>query len=227
MKHIAFFGGSFNPIHKGHINLAKNVINSLNLDMLYFIPNSNPPHKDKLSLSFDLRSDLIKLSIKKENKIKISDIEKDPSIKHYTFNTLSRLKEQFKNDKIYFILGKDSLYNIHTWYKGFSILDICSLICIDRNEDVYNKINSNKDTINYIDKHKIILNEDFIVDKIALDTNKIIFIPCTKYDISSSNIRDNLKKYYETHDSLFLDNLKKDLDINILNKILELNLYKE
>ncbi len=227
MKHIAFFGGSFNPIHKGHLTLAKNVIDLLNLDMLYFMPNSNPPHKDKLSLSFDLRSKLISLAIDKESKIAISDIEKDPSIKHYTFNTLSALKEQYKDDKIYFILGQDSLYNLHTWYKGFSILDICSLICLYRNEDIYNKIDTNKETIDYIEKHKYILDTKKIDKDISyLNTNKIIFIPTSCFDISSSNIRANLKAYYNSHDSKALDNLKNFLDAKVLSKILELNLYK-
>lgn len=107
---IGIFGGSFNPIHNGHINLCKELLDNNYLDVIYLMPNATPPHKNNVQTSFMHRLNMIKLAIKNIENLKILDCEKDSTIKHYTYNTLENLKTIFKDDELFFIMGADS-YN--------------------------------------------------------------------------------------------------------------------
>lgn len=187
MRNIAFFGGAFDPIHKDHLSLCLKIRKLLKLDLIYIIPNGAPPHKNTLQQSFTIRQKLVSLAIKKYNFIKLLDLEQDPKVTHYTYNSLTQLKQSFEQDRIFFIMGQDSLYNLHTWYKGFDLLELASLIVIYRRG-----LNMTIDPLvqDFIQKHAV------NYQNYNYKTNKLILIKQSMHNISSSMLRAKLKLCY-------------------------------
>ena len=99
---IGVFGGAFNPVHNGHINLALHYFNELELDKILFIPTASPPHKsdDDFAPKED-RINMLSLAISSFDKFEISDIEFKLTGKSYTYLTLSELEKIYKNAEFY------------------------------------------------------------------------------------------------------------------------------
>lgn len=124
---IAIFGGSFNPIHKGHILVANDAISLLDLDELYFVPAYKNPFK-KINDYVDVnhRINMIKLAINNP-KMKISDFEAKRIYDSYTIDTVRHFVNKFPNDEIYLLIGSDNLNSLHKWK---DIDDIAKLVKI-------------------------------------------------------------------------------------------------
>ena len=113
---IGIFGGTFNPIHSGHLIIAQEIFNRKNLDKIIFVPNAMPPHKNSSELAnASLRFKMLNLAIKNNDFFESDDFE----IKHngysYTINTLGYLQTKYPADTLFFIIGADSLFEIHLW----------------------------------------------------------------------------------------------------------------
>ncbi len=177
---IGIFGGSFNPIHKGHIKIVEFVLKKLNLDKIIIIPLGIPALKkiefeDKIhrynmcNLAFE---DLIK-----SNKIEVSKIELDDDTISYTYDTLLKIKNKYPNDKIYEIIGEDSAMRLYEWKNYKDILKEAQIVVINRYEKKFLNISEN-------DKMKIQEYKD-----------KLIYIDTPYLKYSSTEIRDRLKKH--------------------------------
>ena len=123
---IGIFGGTFNPIHNGHLNLAKEALKQLKLDKIFFVPTYIPVHKevdDKIGLRDRLH--MLRLAIKGNGRFAVSEYEVKRRRKIYSIDTLKYFKKRFGNKAgLYFIIGSDSLGEIHTWKdieKAFSL----------------------------------------------------------------------------------------------------------
>ncbi len=137
MRHVAFYGGSFNPIHTGHLETARYVLDEssgLGVDEFYFMPNASPPHKNTVKLPFLERVGMIEAALADahDERLKISMIEQDSSVSHYTFDTLTALQEQFSGCKLSFIMGMDSLLDLHTWKRGYELITLANIIVLPR-----------------------------------------------------------------------------------------------
>ncbi|SFW05757.1 Nicotinate-nucleotide adenylyltransferase [Chlamydia abortus] len=111
---IGIFGGSFDPIHKGHLLVASEAIKSLDLDCLYFVPaNKNPFKKDKSYASNLHRINMIKLAIKDNPKMQISEFETNRNCISYTIDTVKYFRNKFKDDDLYLLIGSDNLNSLH------------------------------------------------------------------------------------------------------------------
>ncbi len=178
MKHVGILGGTFDPIHNGHIKLATNAYNQLGLDELWFMPAPNPPHKQgRLITDFDDRYNMIKLAIKDEgNKFLCSDFEKGRSGKSYTSDTLLKLNKLYPDNHFHFIMGADSLFEILTWHEPQTIFKLATLSVARRD------YNYNSDSISeYANKLRKKYNASI----------ELIDAQCI--DISSERIRAYLK----------------------------------
>ena len=125
-KRIGLFGGTFNPIHYGHIKMAEAARKEYKLDIVYFIPCGTPPHKLKKDLlPAKKRFDLLKEAIKGEKYFKVLDVEIKKKTKAYTINTVKQFLGIYSNKslkiQLYFLIGKDEFENLHTW-KNFKEL---------------------------------------------------------------------------------------------------------
>lgn len=130
MKKIGIMGGTFNPIHYGHLILAEQARDGVNLDQVIFIPAKMSPFKiNQITASEQHRYTMVKLAIEKNKRFTLSDIElKGPEIS-YTVQTLKACRDLFNEDvKIYFICGTDSFLSMESWREAKTIFNNFSLI---------------------------------------------------------------------------------------------------
>ena len=133
MKRIAFYGGSFDPLHRGHLTIARKLTEVFELDEFVFIPAFHAPHKkDKKPTSAFHRFAMLALATKDEAKIKVSKMELDVPHKPYTFETLTRLKNELTKTQIFFVMGADSWAEITTWREWEKVLTLVNIIVVTR-----------------------------------------------------------------------------------------------
>lgn len=133
MAKIGLLGGTFDPIHDGHINIAKEAYKQLNLDELWLIPVLNNPFTKNITATNEQRIEMIRLATVSYPFMKICDIElnKDPNVKSYTYDTLKDLKKQYSHD-FYFIIGYDQAEQFEHWYKAKEISKLAQLVVFAR-----------------------------------------------------------------------------------------------
>ena len=133
MKSIAFFGGSFDPVHNGHLAIARELTTIFALDEFVFIPAFHAPHKpDRKPTSAYHRHAMLSLATIDEPKISISSMELEMPERPYTVETLERLKVSLKNTRIFFVMGADSWMDIRTWREWEKVLTMTNHIVVTR-----------------------------------------------------------------------------------------------
>ncbi|MCY7347042.1 MAG: nicotinate-nucleotide adenylyltransferase [Pyrinomonadaceae bacterium] len=132
-RRVAFYGGSFDPLHNGHLTIARKLTELFSLDEFFFVPASHAPHKkDKQPTSAFHRLAMISLATKDESKIKVSTIELDAPEKPFTFETQTKLKNELANTEIFFVIGADSWAEIDTWREWEKVLTLTNIIVVTR-----------------------------------------------------------------------------------------------
>ncbi len=135
MGKIGLFGGTFDPIHMGHIALAKRVLEQFGLDKIIFIPAGNPPHKSaKKVTDKQHRYKMVQLATEDEPSFFVSDFELLSSTPNYSYLTISHFKQQFAGDEIFFIVGGDSFRDFPDWKNYKTLLSLCTFIVVPRPE---------------------------------------------------------------------------------------------
>lgn len=192
------FGGSFNPVHNGHINICEWCQEEYNFDEVLLIPTNIPPHKVANDMaSGQDRINMLKLATYGLDYVTISDIELLETGVSYTYLTIDKLKQIYKNDALYLIIGSDMLFMFDKWVNYEQILENVTLITGARHENEYQKLLDKKDSFGkYKDK----------IDIINLDIK----------DISSTDIREIIK-------SNIL--IEEKISIEVFDYIKEKNLY--
>jgi len=166
---IGILGGTFNPIHNGHLLLAKGALEKLSLDKLIFLPTYQAKHKVSLPEDFFSRVKMISLAIQSQDNFLVDMQEIFLRKSSYTYYSLKMLHKKYVNSILFFVIGADSYNNFHTWYRWEELFSLANFIVVNRgNEKIDNA---------YID-----LNPNYLKSVIKLN----IFIP----DISSSEIRN-------------------------------------
>ncbi|MBE7018976.1 MAG: nicotinate (nicotinamide) nucleotide adenylyltransferase [Ruminococcaceae bacterium] len=128
---IGVFGGTFDPVHQGHIELCKTAIDALGLDLLYVMPNGNPPHKEDRTDGID-RLNMVKIAFSDIDKVKISDYEIRKEAHSYTYETLTDFKKEHPDDEIYFLMGMDNLDYFPKWKHPEVICTLAKLVFFGR-----------------------------------------------------------------------------------------------
>ncbi len=198
---IGILGGSFDPIHKGHMYMALMAKKYMNLDLVYIIPAGHSPNKDenKMTKSSD-RLEMCRLACKKQEGIIVSDIEIKSRETSYTYKTIKKVHELEPCHELYFIMGADSLDYFEKWKKPEIIAKYSDIVVVNR--DLYSK----KDLEEKIAR----INKIFPA--------KIHVLDCPKMDISSTKIRD-----YIRHKDM--GNASEMLDGTVLSYIKENRIY--
>lgn len=130
---IAFYGGSFDPLHVGHLTIAHKLSEVFMLDEFVFIPAFHAPHKkDRKPTSAFHRFAMLALATNDEEKIKISRMEIELPEKPYTIETLTRLKNELPDAEIFFVMGADSWQDITTWREWEKVLTLVNIIVVTR-----------------------------------------------------------------------------------------------
>lgn len=132
----AMFGGSFDPIHSGHVSLAHAFTEKLGLDRVLIVPTFIPPHKiKKTSVTPEQRLDMCRLAFEGEKGYEVCDIEIRRQGASYTYMTLEQLSRSYPGDELYLITGADMFMTIHQW-KNPEIIFRLAIVCgVPRNDD--------------------------------------------------------------------------------------------
>lgn len=182
---IAIFGGSFDPVHFGHLNLATQVQDELEFEEFIFLPCGEPPHKEKLLFSQNKRLKILNLALNNSSKFMISDYEFNGKIS-YTIDTLRYFNKKYKN--ICFIMGSDSFMDMPNWEHYLEFKNLINILVIDRGVEITNlcefqkttNIDEFKNTIGkvYFFKNELInISSTIIRSKILQQENLSGFVP--------------------------------------------------
>ena len=199
-KKIGIIGGTFDPVHNGHLKAAEIVFEQMDLDELIFIPAYVAPHKvDIETAPSQDRLNMVKLAISNNKNFKCSDIEIKRKGISYTYDTLKSLKEtSFAEDELFFVIGMDSFLELNTWKNLLGILSLATLIVATRPgfeeavEEASKSISENKN-------------------------NRIKYLNAPGLGISSTEIRDKIQNN---------DSLEEALPNSVIKYIKEHGLYK-
>lgn len=200
---IGILGGTFNPIHNGHIELAKYCQKELLLDKVIFIPTYTPPHKASTELAeCEHRLNMCRLALKNTLCFEVSDIEIQRRGKSYSYQTLTSLKEIYPNDSLYFIMGADMFLTLANWKNPEIIFQKAQIVAIPRSQ-------SNKsDLLRYYDT---------VLKPLGADA--VILDDCVT-QVSSTFIRDKLRQGD-------FSEIKKLIDKNVFEYIQNNNIYRK
>ncbi|WP_373731753.1 nicotinate-nucleotide adenylyltransferase [Bacteroides heparinolyticus] len=201
---IGILGGTFDPVHKAHIEIALAAQRELSLDEVWFMPSYHPPHKANTKISsYEERLDMLELALLHYPQFKICELEAGRSEHSYTSVSLALVRKMYPTDEFYFIMGADSLFEIKTWYQYEKIFSLATLVVIDRA---------------YEQEHEELrkLQKEYE----NLYQCKIFILNLPQINISSTEIRGNIKK------NLFQNTKNNDMiDERVLEYIKEKQLY--
>ena len=199
-RKIGILGGTFNPIHVGHLLLAQNALEYCGLDEVLIMPSGCSYFKNPMEVAPTAdRVNMTALAIEDNDRFELSRIEADREGNSYTFETLDILCEQNPDTRYYYIIGADTLFSMETWKKPDAIFNKCTVVCARRNNLTENEL---EDKAGYLREH-------FKADVILMDIDEI--------PISSTFIRKQISqgkscRYY--------------LDDKVIKYIKEHELYK-
>ena len=200
MSKVGIMGGTFNPIHLAHTEMAKVCLRQQDLDKILFMPSKNPPHKkDKSILPENERAVMVKLAVSEYDKFVFSDFALQRKGTPYTADTLRLLQEENPDDNYYFIMGADSLLYLDKWYRPQEILKRAVILAIGRDGSTPDELK---------EKRKELIKQ--------YDKADIRFVHMRQMDISSSMIREGI-----AHG----ENMEKYLDKEVWNYINANGLY--
>ena len=142
-KKIGIMGGTFDPIHMGHLILGEQSFEQLHLDKVLFMPSGNPPHKRNRTgrASDGQRVDMVRLAIEDNPHFELSLAEMHETGYTYTYRTLEELKEQNPDTDYYFIIGADSLFTFDEWKEPARICRACTLVVAVRDHASSDELN--------------------------------------------------------------------------------------
>lgn len=201
---IGIMGGTFDPIHNGHLMLGEYAFRQFELDEIWFMPNGNPPHKQSnQSRRTDAheRGQMVSLAISNNPVFKLQDYEINRTEISYSYQTMEYFTKEYPNDQFYFIIGADSLFSFDTWVHPERIVKCCTILAAYRDDMNEPKVMQKK-----IDE----LNKRYHAD-IRLMITPLVHA-------ASSDLRKKLQQGQD---------VSNDIPENVLSYIEEHQLYRE
>ncbi len=184
MARTGLFGGTFNPVHRGHLHLAEEAFTALGLDRLIFIPSNIPPHKDAGNLCSNTdRFEMCRLAAEDRPGFEVSDFEQRQGGKSYSVYTVGHFSEQYPDDELYFIVGSDMLMCFDKWYRFEDILKKVTLAVVSREYDDHEKLRQKASELSDYGKITVLSAEPFPVssteirERIACGQNYSCYLP--------------------------------------------------
>ena len=173
MANIAIYGGTFNPVHIGHINLLDRFIKALDFDKVIVIPTNIPPHKEVyITADADTRFEMCKSAFA-DKKVVVSDIELKREDKSYSYDTVLQLKEIYPDDEFFFLMGSDMFLYLEKWYRYDDLKKCVTFCAAARNQEDRRRL----------DEHAL---------KLEKNGAKTVVIDIDIIDISSAQIREKI-----------------------------------
>lgn len=169
---IGILGGTFDPIHMGHLMIAEYIRDDFAFDKIIFVPAGNPPLKNYIITSKKDRLNMVKLAIEDNPYFLCCDLEMKNHGKSYTVDTVEKIKEKYPSEEIFFILGQDAAIDLNLWHRYEDFVRETNLIVVSRDME----------------------QKDEIRGKYAHLNPKFVFVDTPSIEISSTKIRDRIKQ---------------------------------
>ena len=164
---IGLFGGTFDPPHRGHIAVAADVADALDLDQVLWIPAGQPPHKSLVGAApLAVRLEMTRAAVKVDSRFEVSDIEVGRRGVSYTLDTVRALRENYPGTILFLIIGTDQFREFGTWRNPEKLLELAELVVMDRGGQS---------------------GQDYVTE--AGDVGKAFFVSVDRVDISSTDVR--------------------------------------
>ena len=178
---IGVYGGSFDPVHFGHLKTANSIKNELNFERLFLLPCFEPVHKNSLHYSSIERLKMLSLAIKEFPSLEIDTREIDRGGSSFMIDTLIELLEEYKENNICLIIGMDSLISFKTWKKWDQFASLVHLIVLPRISD--------QPSQNSLDTFELAIDKN----DLKIKPNGLLYFSNSELiDISSTDIRDRI-----------------------------------
>lgn len=133
-ERIGILGGTFNPIHEGHIAMARAALQNAHLDRVLILPDGTPPHKTGIADAED-RWRMVSVAVVHEKGLEASRLELDREGTTYTYDTLKALTKAYPRADLFYIIGTDTLMELHTWFRSDDVLHMCTFLVCPRRTD--------------------------------------------------------------------------------------------
>lgn len=193
-KKIAYYGGTFDPVHIGHLSVARTLVDLFGLERFVFLPAFHAPHKpDSPPTGGFHRFAMLCLATECEPRILVSDLELRTGEKRFTIDTLGHLRAEHPKDKIFFVMGADSWADILTWRRWEEVLLAASHIVVSRpgysleidhvSDAVRGRITDLRGLRSFAD-----------VAAQLEDADRIYFTDAVNFDVSATEIREDVKE---------------------------------
>lgn len=188
MQLIGLLGGTFNPIHFGHLRMAQELADALNLAEIRFIPAANPPHKAAPTVSAQQRAEMVQLAIADNSLLKLDTRELNRQGASYTIDTLISVREELgESVSICLMMGSDAFTKLDSWHRWNELLNYCHIILVQRP--------SSQSQAKLSEQLTALLSEHYTenVDDLAEKTTGYMHMQqITAQDISATHIREKL-----------------------------------
>jgi nicotinate (nicotinamide) nucleotide adenylyltransferase len=196
-KRVAFYGGTFDPVHCGHLTIAKRLVEMFELEEFYFVPAFHAPHKpDRSPTSAYHRFAMLAAATSGDPKLKVSQIELKRREKRYTIDTLNELKAELPNAQIFFVMGADSWADIRTWRDWEKLLMLTNHIVVSRpgyeisfdhvTDEIRQRILDSRGTPED--------QRSKIKDQRSPDETRIFVTDAVQLDVSATEIREDVRE---------------------------------
>jgi nicotinate-nucleotide adenylyltransferase len=187
---IGIFGGTFDPVHYGHIKPALAIKQKLKLTQIRFVPNRAPPHRESPWLNVEQRLSLLTAALCDVPDVVIDRRELDRVGPSYMVDTVLSIKDDFPGERFVLIIGMDVFYDIAKWHRWKSLIDLCHIVVTTRPGFELNEVAKRMSTEDYqFLADNITDNTDALMQQ---DAGKILLQSVPQLDISATRIREML-----------------------------------
>jgi nicotinate-nucleotide adenylyltransferase len=126
---ILLFGGTFDPVHRGHLAILETIVESRPFDRVILIPSHQPPHKDEASASGEDRVAMLRLAVTGDDRFEVDELEVNREGRSYTIDTVFALRERFGEDvKLHWLIGADMLADLAKWYRATDLVEMMEFV---------------------------------------------------------------------------------------------------
>ena len=182
---IGILGGTFDPVHFGHLRTGLDVVEQLSLDQLRLIPCAIPPHRIEPVANAKQRRMMLELAIKNHPKLLVDDRELSREGPSYTVDTLLSLREDFPDTPLFLLMGTDAFCSLPSWSRWQEIIDLAHIVVMQRADEAFLL---SDELQAFYDKHQAKPAD------IELNAGKIWSVPVTQMSISATAIREALEQ---------------------------------
>ncbi|MGA9853560.1 MAG: nicotinate-nucleotide adenylyltransferase [Gammaproteobacteria bacterium] len=182
MRKIGIFGGTFDPIHYGHLRPALEILDTLPLDEIRFIPAGQPPHRGVPAASAALRLEMVKAAVAGEPRFVVDEREIRRNAPSYTVDTLAELRREYPRDALVLVAGMDAFLGFPGWHQWQKIFDYAHVIVAHRPGWV---LQSGGELAETIRRRRAVSPQEIV----TTPAGRILLQPVTQLEISSTRIR--------------------------------------